>query len=81
MILSLGTFGTDEIGSILGVHLIATYDQRLINGYRSDWLVLSRRVRAMTAQLSPPFSDARLPFVAAPDELIKQQIHRFDSAE
>jgi hypothetical protein len=65
-IIALATFGTDQAGEILGVNTVITFDQRMINGYTMHFLILQRRLRAMTAQLAPPFHQASLPQVASP---------------
>jgi hypothetical protein len=39
-LVALASFGTDEPGVILGAHVLVTYDQALINGFRgsdSNW--------------------------------------------
>lgn len=69
-ILALGTFGTDERREILGVHAIATYDQALINKYALDYKAIQEKLKAMTADLDPPFRDAGLPEVKRPEELL-----------
>jgi len=69
-ILGLGSFGVDEEGLILGVHVIATYDQALINKYALDYEAIQEKLEAMTADLDPPFRDAGLPEVKRPEELL-----------
>lgn len=70
-LLSLGTFGTDEAGSILGVSAIITLDRPLINHYWLHHDRLARRLAAMTAQLLPPFHYAALPDVLLPQEILR----------
>ena len=54
-IIALASFGSNQLGNILGVHYVLTYDQGLINGYRDHLTLLNRRLRAMTVQLRPPY--------------------------
>jgi len=70
MILALGTFGTNAAGDILGVPVIVTADQPLLNGYHEHANTLRRRLRAMAAHLQPPFDQAALPRLAAPETLV-----------
>jgi hypothetical protein len=67
-VLGLATYGTDAAGEILGVEVIVTFDQSLINNYKVQRPALGRRLQAMTAQLSLPFRDAGLPEVVHPIE-------------
>ena len=68
--IALATFGTDHNGHILGTELLVTYDRRMITGYQTHITTLSRRLRAMTAQLPLPFSHALLPHLSTPDTLL-----------
>jgi hypothetical protein len=68
--IALTGFGSDHRGSILGTHLLITCDQSMINGYLDHYQRLERRLRAMTAQLQPPFCQVTLPRLATPDEVI-----------
>jgi hypothetical protein len=61
VILSLGTFGTDLAGGILGVDAVITLDFSLINNFYTHRTTLNRRLRAMTQQLPVPFRHASLP--------------------
>lgn len=69
-ILGLATYGTDVAGQILGVKTLVTLDRSLIRHFEVQKLELERRLRAMTAQLSPPFHGASLPEVTQPLELL-----------
>lgn len=61
VVLCLGTFGTDLSGSILGVDAVVTLDLAFINHFYVQHEVLTRRLRAMTQQLTIPFRNALLP--------------------
>jgi len=67
---ALTSFGSDQQDSVLGTHLLTTYDQPMINGYLGHLPQLQRRLRAMTAQLQAPFHQATLPRMATPDEIL-----------
>lgn len=71
-LLSLATFGTDQIkeGRLLGVHALVTYDYRLQNHFLTVQPQLEVRLRRMTVQLSPPYNGARLPTVSTPDQTV-----------
>ena len=73
-ILSLGAFGTDQIGNSLGVHVIGNYDQALINGYTHHMPELARRLQKMTTHLQAPFAAVALPKVATPHEIVTQML-------
>jgi len=66
IILSVGTFGTDAQGSILGVDVVVTLDRSLIHNYEAHRKTLERRLSAMTRQLPPPFRYANLPRLQEP---------------
>jgi len=68
-ILSMGTFGTDAGGTILGVLAVVTFDQRLLNNYQQQRPLLERRLTAMTNSLPQPYTEAMLPEVRHPTEL------------
>jgi len=70
MVLALGTFGTDEKGTVLGTRTVVTCDQSLIQGYHNHLSTLQRRLGAMKAQLRPPFDDVVLPSVSSPDDFL-----------
>ena len=69
-VLSLGTFGTDEAGQILGVKVIITLDQSFINNLKANEPVLEEKLRAMAVNLSPPFCEAVLPRLVQPREVL-----------
>lgn len=65
-VVGLGTFGTDDTGNILGASVVVTLDQPLINNYEAHFDRLQERLRAMTVNLSKPFSGATLPNLVQP---------------
>ncbi|MFQ5872779.1 MAG: hypothetical protein ACE5JL_03120 [Dehalococcoidia bacterium] len=71
-ILSLGTYGTDADGNILGTDAVVTLDLPLINNFYTHQATLGRRLRAMTRQLSAPFHRASLPEVWQPSEALAE---------
>lgn len=73
-VLSLGTFGTREVGDILGVDAIITYDQPFIHNYEVHVDILRERLSTMTINLPLPFCNATLPVLIQPNESVEAQI-------
>ena len=69
-VLALGTFGHDPTRKILGTSAIVTLDHPFINNYEQHRPSLTRRLSAMTRQLTPPFRDAALPELWTPAEAL-----------
>lgn len=65
--IALATFGANSARTIIGVHRLITCDQPMITGYTNYLPILERRLRAMIAQLSPPFHNATLPELTTPN--------------
>jgi hypothetical protein len=70
MLLALGALGTNVAGNVLGVPLVVTADQPLLNGYHDHQDALLRRLHAMTSHLRPPFDRAALPRLVTPETLL-----------
>jgi len=71
-ILSLGTFGTDLTGGILGANAVITLDLPFINNFHTHRATLERRLGAMTQQLSAPFRHASLPELWQPTKALAE---------
>ncbi len=69
-VLALATFGTDPTVTHLGVDQVATFDRAFINHFEALEDRLLRRLKAMTAQLPPPYKSAGLPDVCSPHEMV-----------
>ena len=69
-VLALGTFGTDETSSILGMDIVATLDQPMINNWTARQAELQTRLDAMLEQLAAPYNQASLPQVLRPEEIV-----------
>ena len=69
-ILALASFGTDEKRAILGMHLVATYDRRLINLWWLQQDKLRERLDSMRQNLQPPYQRVPLPKVLRPEEIV-----------
>jgi len=69
-LLALATFGTDSEGVYLGVDLLVTFDRHLIEHFYLHLPQIEAKLRRMTSQLRPPFSQAILPELVTPDEII-----------
>jgi hypothetical protein len=72
VILSLGTFGTDLAGGILGVDAVITLDLPFINNFYTHRATLNRRLGAMTRQLPVPFRHASLPELWQPTKALAE---------
>lgn len=70
--IALATFGTNSSHTILGMDRLITYDLAMINGYLNYQSRLSARLQAMTNQLDPPFSNATLPQLMTPDDVLNE---------
>jgi len=68
-VLALGTFGTDETDSILGMDIVATLDQPMINNWTARQAELQKRLDAMRRDLAAPYNQASLPKVLRPEEI------------
>jgi len=68
-VLALGTFGTDEAGQILGVHMIVTYDRPMRRKWKQERGEIAERLLEMTRDLQAPFAQARLPDVRLPEDV------------
>ena len=69
-ILALASFGTDQERAILGVHLVATYDRRLINLWWLQQDKLRERLESMRQNLQPPYRGVSLPKALRPEEIV-----------
>ena len=72
VILSLGTFGTDLDGGILGVDAVITLDLPLINNFHTQGTALDHRLRAMTRQLPAPYRHASMPELWQPTKALAE---------
>jgi hypothetical protein len=70
LVLALATYGTDSEGDILGVEALITLDQPFLNNFQAHRAELQSRLAAMTNGLPEPYSNARLPVVRHPEELV-----------
>ena len=70
LVLSYGTFGLPPGDLILGVSTVVTFDRPMIHNFEAQGANLLRRLTAMTGQLPSPYSDAALPRVLTPDDLL-----------
>lgn len=69
-ILALATFGTDDAGAILGMDLVATYDQPMIQHWSGQREAIQERLTAMQRDLSAPYSHVLLPQVLRPEQIL-----------
>lgn len=65
-VLSLGTFGTDEQESFLGVNEVLTFDKPLKALFDEKHTVIQEKLNALKRAVKPPYDEARLPKVVMP---------------
>ena len=68
-ILALGTFGTDQEGSILGVNTIVTLDRPMVRKWQQDRGEIDSALLEMTRNLDAPYAS-----VTAPDVRLAEDV-------
>ena len=68
-ILALATFGTDKEGTILGMDLVATYDQPMIRHWSGQREAIQDHLAAMRRDIPVPYSHSSLPQVQRPEQI------------
>ena len=66
-VLALATFGTTSNGDILGMHILATSDQPMINQWRTCHRDIQKRLLHMQQNLEAPYCHVSLPTVERPE--------------
>ena len=69
-VLALATFGTDEDATILGIHVVATFDQPMIQRWTAECTAIQAPLAAMQPGLPMPYRQSALPRVLPPDQVI-----------
>ncbi len=69
-VLALSTFGTDGGATFLGIEVIATCDQAMINNWQARQTDIQTRFSAMQRSLPAPYQFARLPQVLKPEQIV-----------
>jgi hypothetical protein len=69
-VLSLATFGTNALGTLLGVEAVVTLDRAMIRNYEHRCDELGEHLSRMTGQLAEPFCYAQLPEVWQPGQAL-----------
>jgi len=69
-ILALATFGTTPAISALGMHVVATFDQPMMNQWEAQQAAISRRLGYMQRNLPAPYRHALLPQVQRPEDIL-----------
>ncbi|HZQ09788.1 MAG TPA: hypothetical protein VFD70_24640 [Anaerolineae bacterium] len=62
-VLSLGTFGTDNAKTFLGVAEILTFDQPMVNLFAERRKQIQQKLDAMKLNIESPYNQAQLPDV------------------
>lgn len=60
-ILALSSFGTNDSGTILGMHVVVTYDQPMIRQWNLQYAHIQERFSVMIHDLPVPYNYAVLP--------------------
>ena len=68
-VLALATFGTTPNRDILGMHLVATFDQPMINQWSAQQVEIQKRLLNMRRNFAPPYCYASLPTVERPERI------------
>ena len=68
-LLALATFGTDVHAGILGMEIVATFDQPMINNWQAQQAAIRAHLAAMQQDLAAPYRYARLPLVLRPEQI------------
>ena len=68
-VLALATFGTTLNGDVLGMHVIATFDQPMINQWDAHQTAIRERLSNMQRSLEVPYNSASLPTVEHPERI------------
>lgn len=68
-VLALGTFGTNEAKNILGVKIVATFDQPMINQWSVKQSAILKRLEAIRENVPAPYNQAELPQVLRPEQI------------
>lgn len=68
-VLALGSFGTNEAKNILGVNIVATFDQPMINQWSVKQSAILERLAAIRDNVPDPYNQAELPQVLRPEQI------------
>lgn len=68
-VLALATFGTTLNRDVLGMHVIATFDQPMINQWEAHQIAIRERLSNMQRNLAVPYNNASLPTVEHPERI------------
>ena len=66
-VLALGTFGANEAKNILGINVVATFDQPMINQWSMKQSAILERLEAIRDNVPAPYNQAKLPQVLPPE--------------
>jgi hypothetical protein len=69
-VLAIATFGTTATADVLGMHTVATFDQPMINLWRTRQTAISTRLGDMLRNLREPYCYAPLPKVQRPEDIL-----------
>lgn len=68
-VLALGTFGTNLNSDVLGMHIVVTSDQAMINQWTRNREEIQKRLLNMKLHLEDPYCHVSLPTVERPEHI------------
>lgn len=69
-VLAIATFGTTSAADMLGMHVIATFDQPMINQWEARQTAIATRLGDMLRNLREPYCHAPKPLVQRPEDIL-----------
>jgi len=69
-VLTLATFGLDEMRAVLGSNFVATYDQPMMNNWTKREDEIADHLAAMRRDLLEPYDQVSLPLVKRPEAIL-----------
>lgn len=72
-VLALATFGTDKDATVLGMHVVATFDQPTITQWAAQRTAIQAHLATMQQDLSAPCHRVGLPHVLHPEYVISSR--------
>ena len=65
----MATFGTDKEATILSSHVVATFDQAMINNWSHQQSAIQERLAVMLNDIGAPYNQVSLPEVLTPGQI------------
>lgn len=75
-VLALATFGTTQDVDVLGMHVVATFDQPMIHRWTAQGGAIQKRLANMRRNLPVPYRHASLPQVQRPEAIMTERFQQ-----